>query len=86
MPTDWQGWRCGANMPVNRFPDEDPQGPVDTWLHDIIIPPIPATEPRVALICLWIGASFPPWMEYFVISAAHQASKGSNYEFALKYR
>ena len=70
---------CGAAVLVNRFFDEDPSGPVDAWMDDIVIPPIDATvAPRVALVCLWIGAQLPPWIDYFIRSASYSADKGAN--------
>ena len=69
---------CGAAVSVNRFYDEDPGGPVDAWMDDIVIPPIDATvAPRVALVCLWVGAQLPPWMDYFIRSASYSADTGT---------
>ena len=62
---------------VNRFPDENPDGPVDDWLQHITIPAIStATAPRVALVCVWNGKSLPEWIDYFVLSSSYAADKG----------
>ena len=65
-----------SSLQVNRFPDEDPDGPVDDWLQHITIPPIAALQARVALVCVWSGKALPEWMDYFVMSASYAADKG----------
>ena len=68
---------AAAALSVNRFYDEDPDGPVDAWMDDMVIPPIDATvAPRVALVCLWVGKQLPPWIDYFIKSASYSADKG----------
>ena len=59
----------------NRFANEDPEGPVDTWFSDIAIPPRPTGPPRVAIVAIWFGA-LPKWMDYFTQSAALSQGKG----------
>ena len=67
-------WQC---MNVHRFPDEHADGPVDAWLADIAIPPIDASHtPHVALVCLWVGTTLPPWMDYFVMSISASKDLG----------
>ena len=47
-----------ARLQVNRFPGEDPHGPVDEWLQQSTIPPRSDDDDggiRVALIALWVG-------------------------------
>ena len=61
---------------VNRFPDEDPDGPVDDWLQHITIPPMTDVTPKVAFVCVWNGKTLPAWMDYFVLSASYAADKG----------
>ena len=65
-----------SSLKVNRFPDEDPNGPVDEWLENIKIPPIEITTPRVALVCIWYGKRLPDWIDYFVLSTSYAADKG----------
>ena len=68
--------RPPSTLKVNRFPDEDPDGPVDGWLQHITIPPMTDVTPKVALVCVWNGKTLPAWMDYFVLSASYAADKG----------
>ena len=64
-----------APFNVNRFMDEDPDGPVDQWLVDIVIPPRPPPPYRVALIAFWFGP-LPKWFDYFSRSVEYSKDKG----------
>lgn len=65
------------NFNVNRFPDEDPSGPIDAWLRDTVIPPRPST-PRVAMVTVVTGA-LPSYTNFIARTAAYQAKKGIHF-------
>ena len=70
-------WLQAASLEFHRFPDEDPNGPVDAWLNRISIPPIDSHTPhRVALVCLWLERELPDWFDYFAAAALPASKKG----------
>lgn len=63
---------------VTRFPFEDPDGPVDQWLVDMVIPPRSKGPYKVALISFWFGP-LPNWIDYFAKSVSFSANKGIDF-------
>jgi hypothetical protein len=62
---------------------EDPDGPVDHWLNDIVIPPLDKSGAhKVALISLVFGSQ-PVWIDYFSKSITFSATKGIAYSYNM---
>jgi hypothetical protein len=62
----------------NRFPDEDPNGNVDPWFNEIVIPPITATQPSIALIVLMFEGT-REWVDYLTSSYSYAAQEGMSF-------
>ena len=61
---------------VQRFPGEEPNDRLDTWLQLVTIPPRPRAPYHVALIALWLG-EMPPWMDYTARSLSFARDQGA---------